>query len=409
MNNYVIPENAYIHANELSQFIYVQVPMNLITSKIFSKISGDAKILYGLLLNRTGLSVVNGWNDDKGRTYINYTIEDIMAEMHISHTKASRLFSELTNMVVVGTDEKEQDVWFGLIEKIRVQNKPSRIYVHKVETVEQIITDLLNDNSDNTDPGVNSEEGDQCTETETSGHNDQNPDEETSGHDDQNPDEETSGHSDQNPDEETSGHNDQKFETEPLRNHVNTGRPKNRMTVITDIGRRSSRKQDYGRHKNRTTVVSDMRRRSSRIQDENNNNIINNYMSNNYPINPIKEDDVDGQINTAYELIKDNIEYDDIVSDGRVNKKKLDELIELMVEACVFGGDMKIGGRMIPNSMIRSRFEKYDRYTMEYVIESLSGNTTEVRNVKQYLLTTLYNAPVTMENHISLMVQHDLC
>ena len=139
MNNYVIPENAYIHANELSQFIYVQVPMNLITSKIFSKISGDAKILYGLLLNRTGLSVVNGWNDDKGRTYINYTIEDIMAEMHISHTKASRLFSELTNMVVVGTDEKEQDVWFGLIEKIRVQNKPSRIYVHKVETVEQII------------------------------------------------------------------------------------------------------------------------------------------------------------------------------------------------------------------------------------------------------------------------------
>ena len=64
---------------------------------------------------------------------------------------------------------------------------------------------------------------------------------------------------------------------------------------------------------------------------------------------------------------------------------------------------------MIPNSMIRSRFEKYDRYTMEYVIESLSGNTTEVRNVKQYLLTTLYNAPVTMENHISLMVQHDLC
>ena len=385
MNNYVIPENAYIHANELSQFIYVQVPMNLITSKIFSKISGDAKILYGLLLNRTGLSVVNGWNDDKGRTYINYTIEDIMAEMHISHTKASRLFSELTNMVVVGTDEKEQDVWFGLIEKIRVQNKPSRIYVHKVETVEQIITDLLNDNSDNTDPGVNSEEGDQCTETETSGHNDQNPD------------------------EETSGHNDQKFETEPLRNHVNTGRPKNRMTVITDIGRRSSRKQDYGRHKNRTTVVSDMRRRSSRIQDENNNNIINNYMSNNYPINPIKEDDVDGQINTAYELIKDNIEYDDIVSDGRVNKKKLDELIELMVEACVFGGDMKIGGRMIPNSMIRSRFEKYDRYTMEYVIGSLSGNTTEVRNVKQYLLTTLYNAPVTMENHISLMVQHDLC
>ena len=152
-----------------------------------------------------------------------------------------------------------------------------------------------------------------------------------------------------------------------------------------------------------------MRRRSSRIQDENNNNIINNYMSNNYPINPIKEDDVDGQINTVCELIKDNIEYDDIVSDGRVSKKKLDDLIELMVEACVFGGDMKIGGRMIPNSMIRSRFEKYDRYTMEYVIESLSGNTTEVRNVKQYLLTTLYNAPVTMVNHISLMVQHDLC
>lgn len=107
-----IPESTYIHKNELNQYIYVQVPMDLIVESCFAKISGDAKLLYGLLLNRTGLSIRNGWEDGNGRTYINYTVGDVMKDLHISHGKASKLFSELANLIPIrNKDGKKRLVW----------------------------------------------------------------------------------------------------------------------------------------------------------------------------------------------------------------------------------------------------------------------------------------------------------
>ena len=339
MHKYIIPEKAYIHSNELSQFIYIQVPLNLVVSECFSKVSGNAKILYGLLLNRTGLSVKNGWEDENGRTYIYYTVKDVMADLHVSKSQACRLFSELTNIIVTGTDEEGNEIWLGLVEKVRALNKPSRIYVHKVEEVKNIIEELEREQI-----SVDEEQNDQ-----------------------------------------TFGQIVQRIDEEPLEKHVNTGGLKYE-----------------------TTDVSDMISPSSQIRDVNNNYINNNYLSNNNSIYPINQNDTEGLISCTRELIRDNVEYDVLISDRRVSRKKIDDLIEIMVEACVLGADLKIGGRKIPHSMIQSRFEKYDRFTMEYVLGSLSDNTTDVKNVKQYLLTTLYNAPVTMENHLSLMVQHDL-
>lgn len=119
-NTTVMPENFYFHGQDAEQFIFVQVPIMLIKSEIFRGISDGAKLLYGLLLNRTGLSIKKGWTDDKGRVYINYTIESLCADMGIGVTKAKKLFSELTNINKTGV---------GLIRKERVLNKPSRIYV----------------------------------------------------------------------------------------------------------------------------------------------------------------------------------------------------------------------------------------------------------------------------------------
>ena len=352
---YEIPENAYIHGDEVPQFIYIQVPMDLVVSECFSQISGEAKILYGLLLNRTGLSVKNGWEDEKGRTYIYYTINDVMQELHISKATACRLFSELTNIVSIGIDEGGNEIWCGLIEKVRALNKPSKIYVHKVDEIRRIIED-----------------------------------------------------------KETFGQIVQKINDEPLEDHTNTGGLKNETTDVSDMRPRTSKKRDHGRLKNETTDVSDMRPWTSQKRDENNNYINNNYVSNNYLINHINEDEKDVQtdiiekVEITREMIRDSIEYDVLSTDKRINKKILDELIELMVEVCVFESDLKIGGRLVPHSMVESRFEKYDRFTMEYILGSLSENRSDVKNAKQYLLTVLYNAPVTMESHIKLMVQHDM-
>lgn len=132
-----------------------------------------------------------------------------------------------------------------------------------------------------------------------------------------------------------------------------------------------------------------------------------------YPIS-CSSDSENGQdrmerMDDTRELIKDNIEYDHLVDYGRFGgKDKLDELIEIMVEACVLEGDIEISGRKIPHALVQSRFEKYDMYTMEYVMRSLSNNTSEVHNIRKYLLATLYNAPLTMQNQVNLEIQHDM-
>ena len=109
------------------------------------------------------------------------------------------------------------------------------------------------------------------------------------------------------------------------------------------------------------------------------------------------------------ELIRDNIDYDAFADNPqKYNIEQLDELIEIMVEACVLGRDERISGNLIPHGMIISRFEKYNMITMEYVLLSLASNTTVVKNTRKYLLATLYNAPNTVGNYYKLLIQHDM-
>jgi hypothetical protein len=80
-----------------------------------------------------------------------------------------------------------------------------------------------------------------------------------------------------------------------------------------------------------------------------------------------------------------------------------------MTEVTISDGDyITISGKKVPKSVVVSRFEKFDMMTVQYVMECMKENISDVKNIKQYLLAVMYNAPVTMENHLSLMVQHDL-
>ena len=86
----------------------------------------------------------------------------------------------------------------------------------------------------------------------------------------------------------------------------------------------------------------------------------------------------------------------------------IEELIEIMVEACVLMGDVEINGMTVPHKLLQSRFEKYDRYMMESAISVLASSTVEVKNVKKYLLAVLYNCAMTGCNQVKLQVQHDM-
>ena len=109
------------------------------------------------------------------------------------------------------------------------------------------------------------------------------------------------------------------------------------------------------------------------------------------------------------ELILENIEYDHLCREFETYREDLDEIVELIVETvCAKRKTTRIAGADFPHEVVRSRFLKLDSSHIEFVMESLHNNTTEVRNMKQYLLTVLFNAPVTMSNHYTAQVNHDM-
>ena len=85
----------YYYGDESSQFSFYRIPRQLITGQQFKKVSTDAKLLYGLLLDRMGLSARNSWYDDAGRVYIFYTLDEIQEDLNCGHEKAVKLLSEL--------------------------------------------------------------------------------------------------------------------------------------------------------------------------------------------------------------------------------------------------------------------------------------------------------------------------
>ena len=109
----------YFYGGESELFSYYRIPRLLVTGEQFRELSTDAKLLYGLLLDRMGLSAKNGWYDTKGRVYIYYPLEEVETDLGCSHGKAVKLMAEL-----------DSDTGIGLIERVRQGlGKPSIIYV----------------------------------------------------------------------------------------------------------------------------------------------------------------------------------------------------------------------------------------------------------------------------------------
>ena len=109
------------------------------------------------------------------------------------------------------------------------------------------------------------------------------------------------------------------------------------------------------------------------------------------------------------ELIQENIGYDILLSEMPYDQERIDEIVELLVETvCSTKKYIRVAGSDYPAEVVRSRLLKLDTEHIRFVFDCLKENTTKIRNIKQYLLTTLYNAPATIDNYYSALVQHDL-
>lgn len=114
----------YFYGEESEQFSYYRIPRLLVTGQQFKNLSTDAKLLYGLMLDRMGLSIKNHWYDHYGRVYIHYTLDEIQTALNCGHNKGVRLLAELDTVTGI-----------GLIERVKQgQGHPTRIYVKRFTT-----------------------------------------------------------------------------------------------------------------------------------------------------------------------------------------------------------------------------------------------------------------------------------
>lgn len=109
------------------------------------------------------------------------------------------------------------------------------------------------------------------------------------------------------------------------------------------------------------------------------------------------------------EIIKDNIEYDHLIQNCKMDKDRLDEIVDLMLETvCTARKTIRIAGDDYPAELVKSKFLKLNSSHIEFVLDCMRENTTKVRNIKQYLKAVLFNAPSTIDSYYTALVNHDL-
>ncbi len=160
------------------------------------------------------------------------------------------------------------------------------------------------------------------------------------------------------------------------------------------------------------------------ITNQENKKELNTDVSNTYPILSIPEENVKDSmtdiqsksdrigldmIDAYRDLIKSNIEYDILSINFKNDKIMLDEIVDLLTETvCSAREIITIAGDDFPAAVVKSKLLKLNSEHIEYVIDCVKANTTDVRNIKKYLLAALFNAPSTIDSFYRSKVNHDL-
>ena len=145
-------------------------------------------------------------------------------------------------------------------------------------------------------------------------------------------------------------------------------------------------------------------RNTDQVITEKRNNSLSNYQS----INLDGMDRMDER-ESYRELLWENLELDILAHDQRLDMDRVHELLEIMLDAvCSTSPTIRINGEDMPQQVVKSRFLKLNSSHIEYVLQAMNDNPTAIRNIRAYLLTALYNAPLTLDNYYSALVNNDL-
>ena len=150
-----------------------------------------------------------------------------------------------------------------------------------------------------------------------------------------------------------------------------------------------------------------------------NTDLLNTEVSNPYPSNPYQSNKEPQEKKMRYdeigcdslaeikEMVLKNIEYEYIKNNH--NRERLDEIVDLMVETlCSTKATINVAGDDYPAQLVKEKLLKINCLHIDYVFECLDKTTTYIRNIRRYLLATLFNAPSTIDSYYSALVNHDL-
>ena len=129
-----------------------------------------------------------------------------------------------------------------------------------------------------------------------------------------------------------------------------------------------------------------------------------------FPESPTqKRTETKGTFESYRELILENIDYDVLASDPHVDREQLDEIVDLLQETvCSTRSRIRVAGNDYPTEVVRAKLLKLNSEHIRFVMDCLKQNTTRIRNIRQYLLTVLFNAPSTMNSYYTALVAHDM-
>ena len=302
----------YIYYNGAERYQFYRIPKLLFTNSNFQSISCEAKILYGLMLERAGLSVQNGWLDEDGKVYIFFSAEEVSNSANCAVKKAFKILSELDSV--------------GLIRrKMRGQGKPTKIYVMEPSP-------------------------DDYREPSQTGQKDQS-----------------------------------------------------RLPQMT------TQEQPFG-----PTCPG---QKGKKNNPDINNPELSETESNPSPLaapaHRPSQMRCDGMEEKEWlenrEQIKANIDYRYLVTQFPDDLELTTEIVDLMADTVSSKADtIRIGGINRSADLVRDRLLALTSDHIRYVIGCMKGTTTEIRNIRQYLLTALYNSPTTINSYYHSKVNHDM-
>ena len=332
----------YFQGMECDMYSFYRIPKLLFTSEYFKNLSCEAKVLYGLMLDRMSLSIKNRWFDEEDRAYIFFSVEEIMEMLNCGRNKAVNCLKEL-----------DQEKGIGLIEKRRIGlGKTNVIYVKNFSLTEYPDEPAIFDSEETPE---NVAERKENTETEIEEYLVEKPEE----------------YVEKEPEKPV---NTQKFKKGILR------RLKNKLQEVSKTNCNNTEYNYTEFSENESyQYLSEQEKGRDRIQER----------------------------NEYRQLIHDNIEYEILCQSygtGRV-----EELVELMLDAiCSTKTYQQINGEAVPTQVVKSRLLKVGYEHIQYVFFSLDRSTSKVKNIRQYMLTVLYNAPATINQFYDAEVRHDM-